>query len=74
MLKGVKLTAEIEVELQGEALFNDGVGVVAQTVLHEVGDGLLLGIVAGYVAYLAMRAIGDFPVETLITLVLVSGM
>ncbi|MEP7140606.1 MAG: sodium:proton antiporter [Caldimonas sp.] len=96
MLKGVKLPKEIEVELQGEALFNDGVGVVlfvlllgyasgsgdtppsvgdvAMTVLHEVGGGLLLGVVAGYAAYRAMRAIDDFPVETLITLALVSGL
>jgi CPA1 family monovalent cation:H+ antiporter len=28
MLKGVKLPPEVEIELQGEALFNDGVGVV----------------------------------------------
>ncbi len=96
MLKGVKLPKSIEVELQGEALFNDGVGVVlfvlllgyasgsgdtspsvgdvAMTVLHEVGGGLLLGVVAGYAAYRAMRAIDDFPVETLITLALVSGL
>lgn len=96
MLKGVKLPKEIEVELQGEALFNDGVGVVlfvlllgyasgsgdtppsvgdvAMTVMHEVGGGLLLGVVAGYAAYRAMRAIDDFPVETLITLALVSGL
>jgi CPA1 family monovalent cation:H+ antiporter len=96
MLKGVKLPKEIEVELQGEALFNDGVGVVlfvlllgyasgsgdtppsvgdvAMTVLHEVGGGLLLGVIAGYAAYRAMRAIDDFPVETLITLALVSGL
>jgi CPA1 family monovalent cation:H+ antiporter len=96
MLKGVKVPAEIEIELQGEALFNDGVGVVlfvlllgyaagtgdqpptvgrvAMTVLHEVGGGLLLGIAGGYLAYRAMRAVDDFPVETLITLALVAGL
>lgn len=96
MLKGVKIPKEIEVELQGEALLNDGVGVVLfvlllgyaagtgntaptvgsvlVTVLHEVGGGLLLGVVAGYLAYRAMRAIDDFPVETLITLALVAGL
>ena len=96
MLKGIKLPPEIEAELQGEALFNDGVGVVlfvlllgyaagsgnttptigsiSLTVLHEVGGGLLLGVVGGYLAYRAMRAIDDFPVETLITLALVSGL
>ena len=39
MLKGVKLPKAIEVELQGEALFNDGVGVVLFV--------LLLGYAAG---------------------------
>ncbi len=96
MLKGVKLPSEVEVELQGEALFNDGVGVVlfvlllgyatgtsgttpsvasvTLVVLHEVGGGIVLGVVAGYVAYRAMRAIDDFAVETLITLALVTAL
>ena len=96
MLKGVGLPAEVEIELQGEALFNDGVGVVlfvlllgyasgsahaapsvasvSLMVLHEVGGGLALGLVAGYLAYRAMRAIDDFAIETLITLALVAGL
>ena len=33
MLKGVNIPAEVEIELQGEALFNDGIGVVLFVVL-----------------------------------------
>ena len=94
-LKNVKVPEALEVEMQGEALFNDGVGIVLFTVLvafaagsggeatsaggiarlllQEAGGGLLLGVVTGYVAYRAMRAIDDFPVEVLITLALVAG-
>ncbi|WP_264048732.1 cation:proton antiporter [Methylobacterium flocculans] len=94
-LKNVKVPLSLEIEMQGEALFNDGVGIVLFTVLlgfaagiggepssaagiarlllQEAGGGLLLGVVTGYVAYRAMRAIDDFPVEVLITLALVAG-
>ncbi len=94
-LKTVSIPAKLEVQLQGESLFNDGVGIVLFTVLLrfatgapaaettpiaigellllEAGGGLLLGIVSGYVAYRAMRAIDDYPVEVLITLALVTG-
>ncbi|APX85925.1 sodium:proton antiporter [Methylorubrum extorquens] len=94
-LKNVNVPEALEVEMQGEALFNDGIGIVLFTVLvayaagsggettsaggvatlllHEAGGGLVLGVVTGYVAYRAMRAIDDFPVEVLITLALVTG-
>ena len=94
-LKNVKVPEALEVEMQGEALFNDGIGIVLFTVLvafaagsggettsaggvakllvQEAGGGLVLGVVTGYVAYRAMRAIDDFPVEVLITLALVAG-
>ena len=94
-LKNVRVPEALEVEMQGEALFNDGVGIVLFTVLvafaagsggeatsaggvatlllREAGGGLALGVVTGYVAYRAMRAIDDFPVEVLITLALVTG-
>ncbi len=94
-LKNVQVPEALEIEMQGEALFNDGIGIVLFTVLvafasgsggeatgadgvvtlllHEAGGGLVLGVVTGYVAYRAMRAIDDFPVEVLITLALVTG-
>lgn len=94
-LKNVQVPEALEVEMQGEALFNDGIGIVLFTVLvafasgsggeatsaggvarlllQEAGGGLVLGVITGYVAYRAMRAIDDFPVEVLITLALVAG-
>ena len=94
-LKNVKVPEALEVEMQGEALFNDGIGIVLFTILvayaagsggeatsvsgvatlllHEAGGGVALGVVTGYIAYLAMKAIDDFPVEVLITLALVTG-
>lgn len=94
-LKTVRVPEALEIEMQGEALFNDGVGIVLFTVLvafaagsggeatsaggvamlllREAGGGLTLGVVTGYAAYRAMRAIDDFPVEVLITLALVTG-
>jgi len=94
-LKNVEVPEALEIEMQGEALFNDGIGIVLFTVLvafaagsggeatsvggvarlllQEAGGGLALGVVTGYVAYRAIRAIDDFPVEVLITLALVAG-
>ncbi|MHB2210943.1 cation:proton antiporter [Methylobacterium sp. CM6257] len=94
-LKNVQVPEALEIEMQGEALFNDGVGVVLFTILlgyaagtgggghgtaeivrllvQEAFGGLLLGVITGYIAYRAMRAIDDFPVEVLITLALVAG-
>ena len=94
-LKNVKVPEALEVEMQGEALFNDGIGIVLFTVLvafaagsggeatsaggvaklllQAAGGGLVLGVATGYLAYRAMRAIDDFPVEVLITLALVAA-
>lgn len=95
MLKTVSIPSQLEVQLQGESLFNDGVGIVIFTVLLryatgapaaettpsaigqlllvEAGGGLMLGTTAGYLAYRAMRAIDDYPIEVLITLALVTA-
>lgn len=93
MLKGVPVPERLRVEAEGEALLNDGVGVVLFTLLvsvaagaedinaatiatdflREAVGGIAIGLAAGYIAYRAMRAIDDFPVEVLITLALVTG-
>ena len=92
-LKNVRVPSNLEVEMQGESLFNDGVGIVLFTsllrfaagegntgvaaisefLLLEVGGGVLLGLVTGYVAYQTMRVIDDYPIEVLISLALVTG-
>lgn len=41
--------------------------------LEEVGGGILLGLVLGYIAYLMMRSIDDYEVEVMITLAIVMG-
>jgi len=41
--------------------------------LQEAGGGALLGLVAGYIAYRAMRSIDDYSVEVMISLAVVMG-
>lgn len=94
-LRNVAVPADLEIELQGESLFNDGIGIVLFTVLLrfaigdsaegtsataiiellavEAGGGILLGLVTGYLAYLGMKKIDDYPIEVLISLALVTG-
>jgi len=58
---GLNGTEEVTVE---------NVGLV---LLQEIGGGLLLGLAAGYVAYLLIRSIDHYQTEVLITVALVIG-
>jgi CPA1 family monovalent cation:H+ antiporter len=95
ILQSVHVPKDTEVEMTGEALLNDGVGIVMFTVLVaaavgaegsrfgvvevaqvffvEAMGGAILGLVAGYLAYRAMRLIDDFHIEVLISLAMVMG-
>lgn len=50
-----------------------GVGEIANLFLVEALGGAVLGMVAGYLAYIAMRGIDEHNLEVLITLALVVG-
>ncbi len=50
-----------------------GAGRVAELFLVEALGGAALGLATGYLAYRAMRAIDDYPVEVLVSLALVAG-
>ncbi len=50
-----------------------GVGGLLLLFVQEAGGGIVLGLVAGYLAYRLMLSIDDYKVEVIITLALVMG-
>lgn len=97
VLRSVVLPPALKAMMQGEALFNDGTGILlfsaaltaataSTTGGHAPGlgrlvldmgreglGGAVLGLAAGAVALLAMRAIDEYGVETGITVALATG-
>lgn len=50
-----------------------GLGTVAHLIVFEALGGAALGLVTGFIAYRAMRAIDEYSIEVLISLALVTG-
>ena len=98
IMKSVAAPKQWEVQMSGESLFNDGIGVViflvllelsgggsgasghavhlsttAMILLKEVGGALVLGLVAGMIAFRMLKRVDNYQVEVLLTLALAMG-
>jgi CPA1 family monovalent cation:H+ antiporter len=71
---GVVLFAiALQAALAGGGADEFGLGTALRLLLVEAGGGALLGLVSGWIAFRAMRAIDDFPTEVLVSLALVTA-
>lgn len=50
-----------------------GIAEIGHLLLTEIGGGLLLGLLLGYIAFLMLKAIDNYDVEVMITLAIVMG-
>jgi CPA1 family monovalent cation:H+ antiporter len=97
ILRSVRAPKAVEVQMAGEALFNDGIGVVTFTVIlglataggapghveaasaavmlaREVLGSVVLGLGAGWLAFVMLRSVDNHQVEILLTLGLATGL
>jgi len=49
------------------------VGEIGLLLLEEVGGGIVLGLILGYIAYILIKSIDEYSVEVLITIAIVMG-
>ncbi len=60
-------------EIAQVGLDHISIGHIGLLLLEEVGGGIVLGLILGWIAYRLMKSIDDYSVEVLITIAIVMG-